>query len=59
MCVCLGGKIEGDSGSKLEDDSGNGSKLEGVLLLVTRCHPINTTCENMTLVCVFPLDVAH
>ena len=36
--VNLGGKFEGDSGSgsKLEGDSD--SKLEGVLLLGTRCH---------------------
>ena len=49
-------KVTG-SDSKLEGDSG--SKLEGVLLLVTRCHSMNTACENMKLFCVFPLDVTN
>ena len=51
----MGGKLDGDSGSKLEGDSGSGSKLEGdsgskcegVLLLATRCHAMNTACENI------------
>ena len=55
----MGGKLEGDSGSgsKLEGDSD--SKLEGVLLLGTRCHSINTACENMKLFHVCPLGVTH
>ena len=52
-----GSKLEVDSGSKLEGDSGSGSKLEGALLLGTRCHCMNTSSENMKLFHVFPLDV--
>ena len=46
MSLTGGGKLEGDSGSK----------LEGALLLGTRCHCINTSSENMKLFHVFPLD---
>ena len=44
------------TGSKLEGDSGSGSKLEGGLILGTRCHSMDTACENMRLVHVFPQD---
>ena len=64
------GKLEGASGSKLEGDYGrqlvgikpegdSGSKLEGALVLDTRCHCMNTSSENMTSFCVWPLDVTH
>ena len=53
MKVTFGGKLKGDSGSKLEGDSGSGSKLEGAILLGTRCHCMNTSCENMKLFHVF------
>ena len=39
-----GGKLEGDSGSK----------LEGALLLGIRCHCMNTSSENMK-----PFHLAH
>ena len=54
-----GNKLEGDSGSnsasKLEGDTG--SKLEGALLLGTRCHCMNTSSENIKSFCVWALDV--
>ena len=45
----VGGKLEGDSGSK----------LKGALLLGTRCHCMNTSSENMKSFGVCPLDVTH
>ena len=57
---CQEGKLEGDSGSKLEGDPGRklvGSKLDGALLLDTRCHYMNTSSENMKSFWVWPLDV--
>ena len=44
-----------NSASKLEGESG--SKLEGVLLLDTRCHCMNTSSENIKSLSVWPLDV--
>ena len=35
------------------------SKLEGALLLGTRCHCMNTSSENMKSFQVCPLDVTH
>ena len=46
-----------NSASKLEGDSG--SKLEGALLLGTRCHCMNTSSENMKSFWVWPLDVSQ
>ena len=46
-CHSLGGKPECDSASK----------LEGALLLGTRCHCMNTSSENKKSFCVCPLDV--
>ena len=49
------GKLEGDSASKREGDSA--SRLEGALLLATRCHCMNTSSENIKSFWVCTLDV--